>query len=395
MEKARGTSVFHKIAALLLSLLLALCAGELLLRVLPVPGIARNQSRFDSLIGSTYCPRRVVVYRGPRGAVVRRRVNAQGYLDAEHGGEKAVGTYRVGFFGDSYTEARQVPLDETYFKIVERRLRGRRVECLAFGLSGLGTVQEYLASTREAGAADLDLVVYVFCENDPGEQIREIEGTCRYPYAELTDGGFRIDTSFAERNRFRATWYYATYEWLTRHSVLAATLSARIRLLARHGVKLGMDEDERLMATRFGAGAAGQKIPRAVDVPSSWPVGWRRYAERLCGAVILEWRKNEEMRGRRFVVMPVPRPGEFEKPPGMQDSWAGWLKGFCASRGIPLIDPTPELLRARAEGKEVYYDHFTREGHRAFADAFVKWFERESPPPQPQHQRKNTEAARQ
>jgi hypothetical protein len=81
--------------------------------------------------------------------------------------------YRIGFFGDSYTEARQVPLDSTFSRIVERELGRDSIETLAFGIMGIGTVHEYLLSTRETARFDVDMVVYVFFENDPADNLRK------------------------------------------------------------------------------------------------------------------------------------------------------------------------------------------------------------------------------
>jgi hypothetical protein len=43
-------------------------------------------------------------------------------------------------------------------------------------------------------------------------------------------------------------------------------------------------------------------------------------------------------------------------------------------RGIPMIDPTDELIAMNDSGKPVFHDHFTPDGHVAFARAFVAWF---------------------
>ena len=65
---------------------------------------------------------------------------------------------------------------------------------------------------------------------------------------------------------------------------------------------------------------------------------------------------------------------EMEKPTEDQDSWKPWLEDLCSKNGIVFIDPTPDLLKMKQSGKDVYYDHFTRDGHVAFAESFVDWF---------------------
>ena len=47
---------------------------------------------------------------------VVREPNAEGFMDVEHDPAKAPGTLRIGFFGDSYVEAIQVPLEAVFFR---------------------------------------------------------------------------------------------------------------------------------------------------------------------------------------------------------------------------------------------------------------------------------------
>jgi hypothetical protein len=58
-----------------------------------------------------------------------------------------------------------------------------------------------------------------------------------------------------------------------------------------------------------------------------------------------------------------------------QDSWAPRLHRYCARNGVPLIDPTPRFLDRLRIGERMYDDHFTPDGHRAFAAAIVAYFD--------------------
>ena len=40
-----------------------------------------------------------------------------------------------------------------------------------------------------------------------------------------------------------------------------------------------------------------------------------------------------------------------------------------------MLEKERELLKAELSGREVFYDHFTEDGHNAFAGSFVNWFE--------------------
>ena len=51
------------------------------------------------------------------------RLNAEGMNDIDHEVEKPEGVYRIAVIGDSYVEAMQFPLEQAYFKVMERKLR--------------------------------------------------------------------------------------------------------------------------------------------------------------------------------------------------------------------------------------------------------------------------------
>lgn len=339
--------------------LAAALLGEVALRLLPIPGVRAFTYRYDPLVGYALYPGALVLWRGPGGQVVERRTNSLGFLDAEHPARKAPGTTRVGFFGDSYVEARQVPLEETFFRAVGRTAPG--VEALAFGRSGFGTVGAWLLARTHAAADGIDLTVYVFCENDPGDNLREVRRDPHLPYAEPEGDGFRLVPPEAGAPGPGRRLLQAAL----RRSLLLANLAERVRLLAAHGVRVRPDEAERAMA-----GRARGELPDQNDLPSTWPAPLRARAERTAAAVLRRWREEEAAAGRRFAVLYIPREGQLG--PG-QDSWRSWLAGVCAAAGIAFIDPTPELAALERSGVRAFGDHLTRAGHAALARAFVFW----------------------
>ena len=375
MNILKKKKIFFVITTTLLTLILLLGIGEFLLRVLPIAGTRIECFEFDPLVGSHFYPHSTVVYCNDKGDFIRRRVNSLGYLDREYNKEKKKGVYRIGFFGDSFTDARQVLLKDTFFKVIERKLKNYNVESLSFGVSGFGTLQSYLNSKRYRDYFDLDLVVYVFCENDLGDNIKEIKRSPSFPFAVLKENGFEIDYSFRDKNSFKKKIYYKFYNYLKMHSLLMATLLDRVRLLINYGMKVKVTEKDMMMAGESDV----NKIPDQNDLPSTWPDSWRGYAENLTSAIILRWQSDINAQSREFAILYIPRQGEMEKETRNQDSWKSWLESLCRRNKVTLIDPTSDLLKVQISGKKVFYDHFTKYGHTVFAGAFVTWFVKSSP----------------
>jgi hypothetical protein len=64
------------------------------------------------------------------------RINSQGLRDREHAKQKPPNTFRIAILGDSHAEAFQVPIEKTFWSVLESELRrcpalnGKRVETI-------------------------------------------------------------------------------------------------------------------------------------------------------------------------------------------------------------------------------------------------------------------------
>jgi hypothetical protein len=353
------------------SVVVAFSIAELVLRMFPMPGIELDLVVYDDLAGYRFYPNATPEYRTGEG-VIRRPVNSLGYLDREH--DMASRTeIKIGFFGDSYTESRQVHLEQTFFRLIEEDL-SPQVETLAFGLSGFSTLQAYLTSKRWIDHFDIDLVVYVFVENDPGDQLKQIHPRPA-PFPVLTESGLSIDTSFREMNATRNIFVRRVGDVLTSHSLVFATISQRLRLLLKYGPRFTAPDADLLTAADAG-NVSEDSVPNENDPPSLWPDNLKSEALRVTEATIREWRDYVEQRGKQFAVFYIPRESELQEPTQQQDSWKPWLEAFLLRENIPFIDPTPELAAMETAGKQVFDDHFTPFGHMAAANSFETWLEK-------------------
>lgn len=114
------------------------------------------------------------------------RINARGWRDHDYAIPKPPGVRRVLVVGDSYVEGKEVELDRTFHKLLERRLNeelspqtGSRYEVPALGKGGSSTIGHLDFLTSPGLALQPDVVVLsVF----PGNDIREnsVELTAEY-----------------------------------------------------------------------------------------------------------------------------------------------------------------------------------------------------------------------
>jgi hypothetical protein len=192
------------------------------------------------------------------------------------------------------------------------------------------------------------------------------------PYPILVNDGdsLSVDFSFRERYAYKTSWPHRAWQYLKSHTLLFSVLETRLKMLKAYGIKPRVDQQERDMT----AVTTPHRIPDAISVPSSWPDSLIAESKAATAAVLQQWRLHVEADGRALAVLYIPRETQLGTEPDMQDSWAGWLFGFCEAQGIPVIDPSRELLHHKQSGEEIYYDHLSAGGHDAVAESFARWY---------------------
>jgi hypothetical protein len=96
-------------------------------------------------------------------------LNSLNFHDVEHSLTKPENVFRIVVLGDSFTEAREVPLEKIYPRLLEAELRARLglpVEVISLARSGNGTKDNCRALERLGLAFKPDLVICQFFSND-------------------------------------------------------------------------------------------------------------------------------------------------------------------------------------------------------------------------------------
>jgi len=130
------------------------------------------------------------------------RISSDGLRDREHTRSKPPGTLRIAVLGDSYAEALQVPMDQTFWSVMEKALGdclkpSRRVEVINFGVSRFGTAQELMMLRSRVWEFDPDIVLLAFTsQNDVTDNSRELAQDPERPYFLLREGALVLDDSF-------------------------------------------------------------------------------------------------------------------------------------------------------------------------------------------------------
>ena len=286
-------------------------------------------------------------------------------MDIEHTREKTPGRLRVGVFGDSYVESIQVPLEQTFFRRLAALTEKENIDVLAFGVSGWGTLHSMMAYELFGPRFDLDLVVYLFVKNDPGDHLASIQHgrygkVTRKPAATLADNskGFTIAARKPNHSNLAERTFYSQIE---QKSFLVRAIRSRWRAYSAGFVP--KNKHEKVTTATPGV------IPNQNDLPSTWPPQMLEEAKLLTSRLLSQFRDSVESDGRRFMVLHVPQgnkelEGDFDE----DDKWLPWLRETCKELDIRLIDTVQVLAEHHSRDNPMFDDHWSPAGHEVISE---------------------------
>ena len=327
------------------------------------------------------------------------RINEMGLRSPDGiGYAKPAGVYRILVLGDSYVEALQVSLAESFPQQLAQKLAGAglQVEVVNAGVSGWGTDQQLLWLRSEGVKYAPDLVLLaVYPGNDFMNNYMPLEsanfGRVQKPYFELQGETLVLQGYPYDRDRGRETGAAGNAQtiaaapapalrpwgqWLHQHSELVRYLDPRLREVAPSLAvwlgRLGLIEPGQETAI---AGQGANYIPVAYGVYRQ-PVApeWEQ-AFAVSGALFKAVKHEAAAMGAATAAVLLTAPEQIdalrwqksvERYPAMQnlawdtDQSTATARRLLAEAGIPVVDLLPQFQQAAAAGNTLHLRH---DGH--------------------------------
>jgi lysophospholipase L1-like esterase len=178
-------------------------------------------------VGFTHIPHKLITFRSE--GYSQGRTNSLGLRDAERPLNKPAGVTRIAVLGDSMAEAFQVPIEQTFARLLERALNQHaagRFEVLNFGMSSYSTVQELYQFKRqvERYRPDVCIVCYHIGDCEKNMYTPDADNFSPRPYCQLDAQG-RLLTNWTVYDKWRASERPVINDatrWLCWHSRLWA-----------------------------------------------------------------------------------------------------------------------------------------------------------------------------
>jgi hypothetical protein len=250
---------------------------------------------FDEIRGVKLVPGKEGWYRGEGEAYVR--INSLGYRDREHALEKPKGTFRIAVLGDSFTEARQVPIEQTYWHHIGQELdhckalSGRQIEVLNFGIGGYNTSQEVMTYDLDAKRFAPDLVLLGFFAGNDVQDPDGAEWRVSSPTYRLVENRLVLDKLAAP-----PIWKRFFYVGIHYSRVLELINELR-RLWTWAAIKSRNSGDKRFVQIEVGTLADIYRPPANPDMEASW---------RLTAALLTDLNDRVRKDGAEFMLATIP-----------------------------------------------------------------------------------------
>lgn len=306
-------------------------------------------------------------------------INQEGWRDRERSKTKPENTIRIALLGDSFVEALQVPIEETFWTIIENKLQekcpkvqGKKVEVINFGVRGYGTAQQLIALRQQVWNYDPDVVILAFfVGNDLINNSPILEYNKYRPFFVFRDGELVEDMSFRdltpkEVNSSALTTVDKLPAWLVNNS--------RILQVAK---KVEVDNKLRRLSVEYNVLVANNfKNPPDATWEEAWEV-----TEGLIGLMAKE---VEEKKADFFVVfIPDPKQVHYDALDRLRYMRENKIDDFLYPNrqvekwgdryDFPVIDLTERFQAYAEENKTCLHGfensalcvgHWNAEGHR-------------------------------
>ena len=133
------------------------------------------------------------------------KINSQGLRDIERKKNKNENILRIAVLGDSFVEARSIPIKKTFWFLMQEKLNfciknnNAKVEVINFGVTEYSTAQEFLTLKHHVWDYDPDIILLAFFSgNDISDNSKALSNKKYRPFFIYKNNDFVLDNSFRQ-----------------------------------------------------------------------------------------------------------------------------------------------------------------------------------------------------
>lgn len=333
-------------------------------------------------------------------------INSDGLRDEEHAVAKPANTLRIAVIGDSYAEALQVSIQETFWKIMQEKLKGcgaaagRQVEVINFGVSGYGTAQEFITLREQAWKYSPDIVILaITTNNDITDNYRPFKRT-EIPYFVHQGGELALDDSFRNSRsfKFKNSYLSRTGGWIRDHVRVIQAIQESTTILKYKYLEWSKKPAE----TQVSANASAKPPANSEPVPEppkqllfdvgidnqiyripadeNWKEAWH-----VTEDAILKVYEEVRQKNKIFLAVTLSNGAQVYPDPKARAEFMEYaraddifypdtrIRNFAEAHSVPVLTLAPSLQKYAEQNqvilhgfeKNLGFGHWNQAGHRA------------------------------
>ena len=335
------------------SVTLSLFVTEIGLRLFGMAYCTGNWDRNDRVLGTVFIPGAKGVYKSVNGQVLIK-INSLGLRDEELPIEKPKEEKRILVLGDSYVEALQVPLEQSFLKLLEDKLLSNNILVINGGHSGYGQAEQLLLWRSKGRALSPDLVILFFSSNDIIDNSIELDPWQKRPYFLLIeDGTLQLVNKSPDPSRLKT--------FLGEHFYLYHFVRIRGGVIRNYLYTLFQKPDLNVKIVKEAHASQQQsaKPNNASANKDPFSNAWRITAELLK-------QLDEEIKksGADFLIVNTGMPAVSER----KIYFSEILAAICRENNIYFLDLQKVIDQEYEKtGRAFFTDHYSPYGHEVVA----------------------------
>lgn len=317
---------------------------------------------YDSLLGWKHAPHSHARFKnGLKSYSADIRINSKGLRDDEMSYEKPDGTRRILLLGDSIAAGFEVERPFVIDSVLEKKLSDKwkkPVEVINAGVRGYSTGQELLYLKNEGRRYAPDIVLYLYCDNDPLDNLTIHHPNRRFGRAYFligANGSLDLKGTPVPR-RFDDPKILLSDAEAQKQVNLGRSGGYSLTSLFRR--ELSRSE---FLKWVFGRFDVLKPLPR-------WDAATEATAWRTTKALIAEMAKTSREMNARFVVYEFTSTGE----PAEKSR----LEAVCAELGAEYFNSFGAFLRGATKKNAFHFlgdRHWNEDGHALAASEIAEY----------------------
>lgn len=335
------------------SVTITLFVTEIGLRLFGMAYCTGNWDRNDRVLGTVFIPGAQGVYKSVNGQVLID-INSLGLRDEEFSLEKPKGEKRILVLGDSFVEALQVPLDQTFVKLLEDMFLPDKVRVINGGHSGYGQAEQLLFWRHKGRQLAPDLVVLFFYANDIIDNSIDLDPWQKRPFFIMTENGtLQLINKSRKPGRLK--------KFLSEHFYLYHFIRIRggvIRNYLYTSSNISAPKTEMVMEAKASSKQSAESDATGIT-EDPYSEAWY-ITSRLLKQLNFEIRKT----GAFVLVVNAGQPAVSEK----KEYYSKKLTEICGEANIPLFDLQTVIDQEYGKTEQPFFtDHYSPFGHAVVA----------------------------